>query len=84
MALAAVAGAAGCSLTGAGHATTPGDAHVAGQKGSPVAMVVATSPRFHTASGARLGASSGAVRALGHMDCGPTTGTTPIGSRSGG
>lgn len=38
--------------------------------GSPVAMVEATSPRFHTASGARIGGSLRAVRALGHMDCG--------------
>lgn len=40
-------------------------------KGSPVAIVEATSSRFHTASGARLGSSLRAVRALGHMDCGP-------------
>ena len=38
-------------------------------KGSPVAIVEATSSRFHTASGARLGASLRAVKAIGHMDC---------------
>ena len=38
-------------------------------KGSPVAMVRATSPRFHTASGARLGAPLRTVRAMGDVDC---------------
>jgi hypothetical protein len=43
-------------------------------KGSPVVIVEATSSRFHTASGARIGSSLRAVRALGHMDCSPAAG----------
>lgn len=43
-------------------------------KGPRVAVVEATSSRFHTASGARLGSSLRAVKALGHMDCSRVTG----------
>jgi hypothetical protein len=42
---------------------------------SRVALVEATSVRFHTASGAHIGGSFRAVRSLGHMDCGPITDT---------
>ncbi len=49
--------------------------------GSPVVMVEATSPRFHTASGARIGGSLRAVRALGHMDCGPPSKATVYSAR---
>jgi hypothetical protein len=50
-------------------------------KGAPVALVEATSPRFHTASGARLGGSARAVRALGHMDCGVVSKATAFSDR---
>jgi hypothetical protein len=52
--------------------------------GSPVAIVEATSPRFHTASGARLGASLRAVKAMGHMDCGLVSRRTAYSARQVG
>jgi hypothetical protein len=50
-------------------------------KGSRVVLVEATSSRFHTASGARIGTSLSAVRALGHMDCGLVSRPTAYSSR---
>jgi hypothetical protein len=50
-------------------------------KGSPVAIVEATSARFHTASGARIGGSLHAVRSLGHMDCGLVSRKTAYSAR---
>jgi hypothetical protein len=50
-------------------------------KGSPVAVVEATSPRFHTVSGARIGGSLRAVKALGHMDCGLVSKATAVSDR---
>jgi hypothetical protein len=40
-----------------------------------VALVWTTSPRFHTASGVRVGSGQLAVEALGHMNCANTTTT---------
>ncbi len=53
-------------------------------KGSRVAIVEATSSRFHTASGARLGASLRAVKAIGHMDCGLASEATAYSARQVG
>jgi hypothetical protein len=50
-------------------------------KGPRVAVVEATSSRFHTASGAGLGASLRAVKAMGHMDCGSASEATAYSAR---
>ncbi len=44
--------------------------------GTPrVFLVGTTSPRFHTASGVRVGSSLSMVKALGHLDCGTVRST---------
>jgi hypothetical protein len=40
-----------------------------------VGYVFTNSPRFHTASGVRVGSALAVVEALGHMNCGPTSTT---------